>query len=118
MAMSNEYIEELGFTKMPDGAQIEAIFNSAIVYSIEGIRFNEVTSETFSDVSYQSSEFSFAFGNSVNEVSRRLLGDDLFEDEVDWKREKKVNPLISLFTSKSRNHIFASQAIGKEMKKS
>jgi len=66
----------MGFKEMPAGTKIEAVFNLVSIYSIEGIALNDLHPDSFSDVSCKNKDFSFAFGNSVNEISNELLGDD------------------------------------------
>lgn len=92
MPLTKYGIESMGFTEMPAGKKIVAKFNSAVVYSIEGINIKDLTPESFSDVIHQNSEFSFSFGNSINEISRKLLGDDFVKDEAAWQKENNVNP--------------------------
>lgn len=92
MPVTKYYIEALGFTEIPAGTKIEAFFNSAIAYKIEGITIKELTPESFSDVSYQGNEFSFSFGNSINEISRDLVGDDFVDDEAAWEKKNETSP--------------------------
>ena len=91
--MTKDGIEAMGFTEIPPGTKIEATFNSVLVYCIEGINITNLTPQSFSDLSYIGSEFSFSFGNSVNEISQKLLGFDFTDDERGWQKEKKVSPL-------------------------
>lgn len=53
MPITKAGLEDLGFTEIPAGTKIEAIFNSVVVYNVEGIRFNELTSDSYSEVCYQ-----------------------------------------------------------------
>lgn len=92
MPITEHGIKALGFTEIPAGTKIEAVFNSVRIYKVDGIRIEEPTAESFADLSYQSSEFSFSFGNSINSLFRNICGDDYVDDEFAWEKEKKVKP--------------------------
>ena len=90
MYVSKGMIEAMGFAEIPQGTEIEAFFNSVVVYSIQGINIKDLNTESLKDLSYKGSEFSLAFGNSVNEISQNLYGDDCVEDERGWQKKKEV----------------------------
>lgn len=92
MPLTKYGIEAMGFTKIPAGTKIKAVFNLVSVYSIEGIALNDIYPESFSAISHRNKDFSFAFGNSVNEISNALLGDDFAEDEAVWQKRNNANP--------------------------
>lgn len=108
VTMTKYGIKSMGFTEIPAGTKIEATFNSAIVYNIEGININELTPGSFADVCYQGSEFSFSFGNSVNEISRKLFDDDFVEDEASWQEENKANPPYLIICFKIKEPYFCT----------
>ncbi len=92
MPLTKYGIEAMGFTEIPAGTKIDAVFNLVSVYSMEGITLNDLTPESFHDVSYKGNDFSFAFGKSVNEISKALLGDEFAKDEAEWQKENNANP--------------------------
>lgn len=80
MTFTNEIIEGMSFEKIPNETEFEATFNLIRVYQVEGIRPEEIGANSFADLSQNNSEFSFGFGNSLNEVCQYLCNED-FDDE-------------------------------------
>ncbi|MDP2059111.1 MAG: hypothetical protein Q8J97_05180, partial [Flavobacteriaceae bacterium] len=92
MPLTKYALELIGFTEIPLGIKIEATFFSAVLFSIDGINIKNGTSESYPDLSYFRNDFSFAFGNSINDISKKILNDDFVDDELSWQKEKKTRP--------------------------
>ncbi len=109
MAITITEIEHMGFEEIPNGMIIEATFSLVKVYQVEGILIKESESKAFADLCHKSNEFSFGFGNSLNEIYQYLFNEDLVEDENRWLEENKAKPpflildvsLNKFFTCKS-----------------
>ena len=104
----------MGFKEIPSEMKIEANFNSAAIYSVEGINIKELTSDSYPDLSYKNENFSFAFGNSINEISRKLLGDDFVDDEESWQKENNVRPSYFIIHFKIKDPFFCSSGYWKQ----
>lgn len=113
MPLTKHGIEAMGFTEMPSETKIEAIFNSVIVYSIEGINIKELKSKTFPDLSHQDEDFSFSFGNSINEISNYLFGNDYVEDEDACQKENNVSPPFFIIHFKIKKPFICSSGYWK-----
>lgn len=92
MALTKYGIEAMGFTEIPSGTKLEVYFNSAILYHIEGIIINDLLPESIRDLIYKHSDFSFAFGNSINDIFKALFNEAFVENEDDWKKKNNANP--------------------------
>ena len=92
MTISIDQIEDMGFKEIPNGMIIEATFSLVKVYQVEGIFIKEFESKAFADLCHKSTEFSFGFGNSVNEIYQYLCNEDLVKDENKWLGKNKAKP--------------------------
>jgi hypothetical protein len=92
MVLSNHVVKAMGFSEIPVGTRIEALFNLVLVYNVEGINFKDMPPESFANIIHRNEEFSFAFGNSINEIFKTILNDNFVENEGEWQKEKNTNP--------------------------
>ncbi|HKL43367.1 MAG TPA: hypothetical protein VJ962_12370 [Clostridia bacterium] len=113
MPLTEYGIKAMGFKEIPSNTKIEAYFNSAALYSIEGINIKKITPESYSDLSYHNEVFSFLFGNSINKISRRLIGDDFVDDEESWKKENNIRPPYFIIHFKINDPFFCSTGFWK-----
>ncbi|NLG39345.1 MAG: hypothetical protein GX545_05425 [Fibrobacter sp.] len=107
--LSKTILETLGFKEFNSEARIEAKFNSIYVFNIEGISLKEVNTDLFSNVSYSDDVISFAFGNTVNDISKNLIGDSFVDDEVEWQKANKSHPPYILIKISS-NKLFTCES--------
>jgi len=59
------------------------------------------------------SEFSFAFGNSINEITRKLCGYDFKQDEAAYIKEKRVSPPFFIIYFKIEKPFYCSSGYWK-----
>lgn len=91
MSISNAGLEAMGFRKMADDDFVDANFHKLHVFEVRGLVIGrdvgDQVSGEISRVPYQ-----VAFGDSVNAICQRLIGDKYTEDEGQWIGEKKASP--------------------------
>ena len=92
MAITLSEIKRMGFSQIPNDVKIEAKFRLVKVYSVEGIFLNKLESNSIEDLCCNGEDFSFGFGNSLNEIYQYIFNEDLVEDERKWIEENNAKP--------------------------
>ena len=92
MVVLSKYAKEsMGFREISEGAPIEAKFQSIHVFSVQGIVVDDGTVEVLHPL-INDVRCSLVLGNSPNELSRALAGDDFAEDEAAWSKQHGAQP--------------------------
>jgi hypothetical protein len=92
MSLSIYTLKSLGFEEISNEKKFEATFSLAKAYQVEGISLQESESASLMDWCHKSKDFSFAFGNSLNEIYQYLLDEDFDEDEEKWMVDNNARP--------------------------
>ncbi|NOD47816.1 MULTISPECIES: hypothetical protein [unclassified Ruegeria] len=91
MQLSTYALQKIGFEKLEEDEKIEATFCGMYVYAVSGVTFD--AGETFSFAfSSEGVSIRFAFGNDLNEMSKKLNDDVMVDDLPKWEEEKKCRP--------------------------
>lgn len=108
LTFSDDLILGMGFRALEQGESIEARFHLLRLYAIEGYTLDqETTVQAKGEV--QGIPYALAVGDSVNAISRALIGDDWTPDEDAWKNERKVKPpFLLLQISSGTTHLLST----------
>jgi hypothetical protein len=92
MTLSIHALKSSGFEEIPNGKELEATFSLVKAYQVEGITLQECEFASLIDLCHKSEEFSFGFGNRLNDICQYLLNEDFDDDEEKWMVENKARP--------------------------
>jgi len=96
--ISPQVFEAAGFEKIPDGTEVKAMFNLVRAYHVEGIILEESGASAIENMCHKNQDFTFGFGNNLNELSQYLFDEDLVDD--DWIKENNVtSPFLIIHIS-------------------
>lgn len=90
MPLSSYAIEQMGFRRRLPEESIAAEFHSLVVYEVQGINLENDVLEI--DGAVGDAPYKLALASSINAACRKLLSDDLSDDEDQWKAEHKCTP--------------------------
>jgi hypothetical protein len=97
MELSNYVIEQMGFCRTTAEDSISAEFHSLHTYEAQGLTLENDAPPVDAHGVVSGVPYQVAFGASVNALARRLLNDDLADDEEGWLVEHKcVAPFLML----------------------
>lgn len=105
MGLTNYAIEQMGFRRMTSGESFSAEFHSLHTFEAEGLALEKDSiieaHGVIGDMPYD-----MAIGASINAVTRRLIADDLTDDEQGWLGEHKcMPPFLMLHIGPTARHI-------------
>lgn len=84
-------MKRMGFRQLVLGEVISGVLHSLHVYEVRGFTLNE-SALAPQEGNISGIAYSLAVGSSVNEVCRRLVGDDFTDDEAAWQKEHNCTP--------------------------
>ena len=99
MRLSESTLRELEFVKIDKDNPIKATFKLTEIFSIQGITLNAISESDLPDLSFRSADFSFGFGNSVNDICESLIQEEYITNEAEWMKEKKAGIILRLKSS-------------------
>lgn len=102
-------MERMGFEKIPNEMELEATFSLVRAYRVEGIALKEIGADSLPDLCHKDQEFTFGFGNSLNEVCQYLSNEDFADNEEEWIKDNNVNPPF-LIVNLSLNKFFTCKS--------
>jgi hypothetical protein len=114
MGLSKCALKECGFLEIDKDTPIKAIFKITEVFSIQGISFNAISESDLLTLSFQSEEFSFSFGKSVNEICQTHFKEEYITNEEEWMKEKKVVPPYLLINISMKEPTLCTQGYWKK----
>src|SRR5690349_15312342 len=91
ISLSPQLMESIGFRQFAEGEVVVAAFHSIHVYYVQGFTVDQGTVLS-SQAHVSGTAYTVAAGSSVNELTQRLLGNDLVNDEAAWAKEQRCTP--------------------------
>jgi len=92
MMLSIYAIEAMGYNEYPLTDHIEVNFGILRAYSLRGMVFEQDCEAEKSEVVSLTNRCTVVIAQSINEASKKLVGDIFVEDEEKWLSDNKVNP--------------------------
>lgn len=91
LSLSSHLMEQLGFRQIGGNATISAAFHSIHIYEVQGFTVDEEALSSMKGM-ISGASYEVAVGSSINETCRKLLDDDLADDETAWEKEHRCTP--------------------------
>jgi hypothetical protein len=92
MMLSIYAIEAMGYNEYPLTDRIEVNFGILRAYSLRGMVFEQDCEAEKSEVVSLPNRCAVVIAQSINEASKKLVGDIFVEDEEKWLSDNKVSP--------------------------
>lgn len=104
----------MGFELIPEGTVIQTFFKSINVYQIRGVFSEKEFPFAPAKLLKSVEEFSFSFGDSVNDICKVLIGDDLTDDEAKWREQTKSSPPYLVILTRLKEPSICKQGYWKQ----
>jgi hypothetical protein len=88
--ITNSGLRFLGFEPFQSGDAIAARFHLFRIYAVQGIIVQDT--ESADCRVYTGPDWDLAIGNSINQLSKALLGDNYVDDEAEWQKRVGLSP--------------------------
>jgi hypothetical protein len=83
-------LESMGFRELPAGQSITARFEGFRIYNVRGVTLKDGSPIEARVIVWP--DVKFAFGNSVNQLTKALVGEDYTDDETEWRTKSGGSP--------------------------
>lgn len=90
MKLTKYGIESMGFQELPTDQSITARFEAFRIYDVRGVTLKEGSPADARVILWP--DVKFAFGNSVNQLTKALVGEEYTEDETEWCNKSGASP--------------------------
>lgn len=85
ISVSSHAWERMGYRKLGEDEVLIGRFSRLLVYHVEGFKIEQAIVGPLNHI-FDGEPCTFAIGESVNDLSQILVGDDFVEDEVAWQK--------------------------------
>ena len=98
MQINTAGMKSMGFEEYSTEDEILVNFKLVRIYEIRGIIFQPVDGVVQTDAISFGEHCSVVISLNINSVAQKLYGDDCFENEDDWKKERKASsPFVVVY---------------------